>query len=857
MRRSTLTTLALHGALTAAACAPSSAPQSDVVRAVNAASSLQATFAPDGARLASRDTGWSARVRLERFGRAGAMATASDAAAVAEGDRVTFARAPGLTEWYVNGAGGLEHGFTLERRPAGDGDTLRFEVSLEGARAAALPDGALALDSGAATMRYEDLRVWDATGRHLDASMRPGAAGFVVEVDDAGATYPVTVDPTFVREQKLTPSDSATGWYAEALAFDGVTLAVGAPFRDASAQTQRAGAVYLYARDPQGDWVEVDILTPSDAEGGDEFGWSVALSGDRLLVGAKVGDAANADDTGAAYLFERDAQGAWSEVAKLAANDPDVGDEFGHAVALDGDRAVVGAIGGSRAGIDDTGAAYVFELDPQGAWGQIAKLTADDTLADERFGFAVALDGDRVAVGAPYHDIGTATEAGAVYVFERGPQSAWPTAAKLTYESVGNVVFGQNLGCDVALDGDRIFAGACEYLTGGPGLALIFERDPAGAWSRAAALSASDGAGSDQFGERLDASGDVLVVGAPQHNAGAIDSGAAYVFERDAAGLWAEATKLSPSDPSRRALFGHDVALARDAVAIGAYFDDAAYIFSPELLIANDDAVTTPEDTPITIDVLVNDATSGAPSVTSTSGFDQGGAATVDAQDRVVYTPAADFTGTETFEYDVTQGAATATATVTVTVTPVDDPPAFVDPTPADGDSIQVVAGDTLTFVVAATDVDDVAADLTLEVTSLPEGATFDAAAGTFAWVTDPDDAGTYPLTLAASDETTRVTREVTLEVSSQGDVDAGHGAPDAGAGADAGSDEDAGDGAQDAGVGGADAASPGGGGATPSEGCCATAPSTPTRAPIALLLMIAGAAALTRRRATAPRAAA
>jgi hypothetical protein len=177
-------------------------------------------------------------------------------------------------------------------------------------------------------------------------------------------------------------------------------------------------------------------LTASDGAFSDTFGSAVAISGDTAVVGAPRDDhAVNAEwDKGSAYVFERDAggEGAWGEVAKLTASDAAENDFFGASVAMDGDRLVVGAWND-----DGKGAAYVFERDA-GAWSEVAKLTASDAAADDGFGDPVAIDGDTVVVGAVLddHEVngGDEDEKGSAYVFERdaGGAGAWGEVARLT-----------------------------------------------------------------------------------------------------------------------------------------------------------------------------------------------------------------------------------------------------------------------------------------------------------------------------------------------------------------------------------------------------------------------------------------
>ena len=156
---------------------------------------------------------------------------------------------------------------------------------------------------------------------------------------------------------------------------------------------------------------EVSKLVASDAARFDEFGWSVALSGDYALVGAPDDDIAG-HDGGSAYVFVRSGT-SWSQQAKLVASDGGSSDNFGFSVALSGDYALVGA-----PNTRSPRPAYVF-LRNGTSWSQQAKLVASDGAIYDRFGYSVALSGDYALVGARYDGGDTNTNSGSAYVFFR------------------------------------------------------------------------------------------------------------------------------------------------------------------------------------------------------------------------------------------------------------------------------------------------------------------------------------------------------------------------------------------------------------------------------------------------------
>jgi hypothetical protein len=212
----------------------------------------------------------------------------------------------------------------------------------------------------------------------------------------------------------------------------GDTVIVGAPWEDADG-FYHAGSAYVFMRDAGGAdaWEQVAKLTASDAGEKDEFGSAVAIEGGTVVVGA-VGDLhPGLSGLGSAHIFMRDAGGAnaWDQLTTITGSDIEAGDEFGASVAISGDSLVVGVAGSAGE------KAYVFERDLGGddSWGQAAKLTASDAGSKDDFGQSVAIDRDTVVVGAEFGDVWGLSAAGSAYVFlrDQGGPNAWGEAAKL------------------------------------------------------------------------------------------------------------------------------------------------------------------------------------------------------------------------------------------------------------------------------------------------------------------------------------------------------------------------------------------------------------------------------------------
>jgi len=398
--------------------------------------------------------------------------------------------------------------------------------------------------------------------------------------------YAIGLPVAAVHEQaKLTAGDAADDdWFGWAVALSGETIAVGAIEDDDAGP--KSGSVYLFVRGDTG-WLEHAELIGGDTAAFDKFGGAVALDGDTLLVGA-AGDDDDGFESGSVYVFVRNGS-VWSEQAKLTASDGAANDQFGYSVAISGDTAIVGAY---LEGEFDAGAAYVFVRDGT-TWAEQAKLTGGQ--GGDLFGASVALDGDRALVGAVGAN-GPGLTSGAAHVFVRGG-SEWSQQARLTASDAGPE---DRFGNSVAIFGDTALVGAYHAnLPGGfkQGAAYVFVRSGT-SWSEQAKLTASDPATADWFGSSVVLEGSTAVVGAVGDNPDLVgDAGAAYVFLQDGT-IWTEYAKLTASDGTHAASLGRSVALSGDTAVVGAERADtpaaqdagAAYVFRvPPGSVADDE----------------------------------------------------------------------------------------------------------------------------------------------------------------------------------------------------------------------------------------------------------------------------
>jgi hypothetical protein len=401
---------------------------------------------------------------------------------------------------------------------------------------------------------------------------------------ESGLSNEVSVVPVAVpTELKKRISSDATDfdYFGFSASMSGDLVLVGAPGEDGAGSDY--GAAYIYGQNEGGtdNWGEAAKLTASDAQNLDEFGRSVAISGDYAVVGAHFEDSTGSD-RGAAYLYYRNQGGTdnWGEVVKLTASDAQDWDEFGTSVAISGDYAIVGAQYEDSGGLS-SGAAYVYYRNQGGTdnWGEVLKLTASDAAAGDLFGFSVALSGDYAVVGAYSEDDGGA-DSGAAYVYYRnqGGTDNWGEVLKL---AASDAAAGDLFGGSVAISGDYVVVSATREDDGGAdsGAAYIYYRNQGGTdnWGEVVKLTASDAETLDEFGGSVAINGDYVVIGAFYEDGAGTNRGAAYIYDRNVGGQdnWGEVMKIVASDAEDGDNFGVSVAVSGDFVSILAPYEEA------------------------------------------------------------------------------------------------------------------------------------------------------------------------------------------------------------------------------------------------------------------------------------------
>jgi hypothetical protein len=422
-------------------------------------------------------------------------------------------------------------------------------------------------------------------------SIRHARTVFVATISSSGlfiTMASVSVAQSIAQQAYVKASNTNTldqfGW---AVAASGDTVVIGAPSEASNAtgvngdqnnnSLSQAGAAYVFRRGP-GGWTQEAYLKASDTFSTARFGYSVAISGDTIVVGSPL---ANTAYGGSAYVFTR-VGNQWSQQGHLRPT-PDSGYAFGVSVAVSGDLVVAGGPGGS--GI--TGVSFVFKRN-QGLWAQEAALTASNTGLGDSFGTSVSISGNTVVVGASTEDSNatgvngnqadnSAFNSGAAYVYSRhiDSQTQLPFWTQDAYLKSSETIAGMYFGNSVQISDDRVVVGA-PFNTA----AYVFARSGIG-WTQEAYLEANHGEVGDNFGHSVSISGGTVVIGAlgedslaagvnnDWFNNGANGAGAAYVFI-ESSGSWSQQAYLKASNTEGADSFGYSVAADNDFVIVGA-----------------------------------------------------------------------------------------------------------------------------------------------------------------------------------------------------------------------------------------------------------------------------------------------
>ena len=400
----------------------------------------------------------------------------------------------------------------------------------------------------------------DATGRALRSHFELNGSSVLLRIDDAGATYPVKIDP-MISQAQLGPGDTNRHefGYSVALSSDGNTALIGGP------GLAIAGEAWVFTRSGS-TWTQQTTLTPSDATGNGSFGWTVALASDGNT--ALIGGPGDNSNKGAAWVFTRSGSTWTQQGSKITPSDETGNGQFGSSAALssDGNTALIGGYGDNST----NGAAWVFTRSGSTWTQQGSKITPSDESGSGAFGTSAALssDGTTALIGGPLDS----SSSGAAWVFTNSG-SGWTQVSKLT------VAGGGQFGTSVALSSDGTTAligaprdGGCGSPCG-MGAAYAFVSSGSSWSQQGPKLVPNDiqpAAEPIMFGEgvALSSDGNTALIGAPNFNnpdeSGlTLGQGATELFTRSGS-TWTQAQPMTPGNGTAVSGFGWSVALSAD-----------------------------------------------------------------------------------------------------------------------------------------------------------------------------------------------------------------------------------------------------------------------------------------------------
>ena len=425
------------------------------------------------------------------------------------------------------------------------------------------------------------------------ADVGPNTVTLIVTDSDGNSsscTSTVTVKEIEWRdEQKLIGYDNANGeFFGDAVAVSADDLIVGKKEDDENGNL--SGAVYFYSEDSNGDFVNPQKVLASDGTSNDRFGGAVDIFGTDAAVGAK--------EINAVYLYKKDAMGSWGSEQKITPSDGSPSDEFACDIALFGNYLAVGSLDNVGNGTS-SGAVYVYEKDAMGVWGNEQKITPSDGMLNDDFGIAVGLYGDYLVVGSSRND-SNGGDSGAIYIYEKDAMGMWGNVQKITTSDGANFDY---FGISVAIYDNYLIAGASGDDDSGnfSGSAYVYEKDAMGVWGNEQKLMASDGSNGDTFGRSVSIFGDYLVVNSIDDNDNGSNSGSAYVYEKDAMGIWTDEQKITASDGANDDRFSWSVDISGDNLVMGAPFHDDPALVSGSVYAYS--LATSPCTSPCTLNL--------------------------------------------------------------------------------------------------------------------------------------------------------------------------------------------------------------------------------------------------------------
>ncbi len=392
-----------------------------------------------------------------------------------------------------------------------------------------------------------------------------------VSATDAGSVfvYDLTSNtPTQPVATLNNPAPAASDNFGRRLAASGDYLVVGSRYDDA--WQADSGSAYVYDISSLTHTTPIASLTNPAPGVSDYFGVSVAVAGNYAVVGA-AGDDVGAVDVGTAFVYDLASATPGFAIVGLPNPTPAVADEFGYAVAVAGDHVLIGAYGDDTAA-EGAGSAYAYDLSSTTPGNPVATFNAHLPASRDQFGRSVAAVGDYVVVGAPEEDAAV-VDAGAVYVFDVTSPAPTESIAVLHNPTPER---DDEFGCSVAAAGTQVVVGAWKDNTGArnAGIAYVYDLDSATPTTPLVTLTNPEPGVNDCFGYAVAMAGSIVVVGAYSDDWGEGAAGSAYVYDLVSATPATPIATLHNPTPASRDSFGKSVAVAGDIVAVAAHYDD-------------------------------------------------------------------------------------------------------------------------------------------------------------------------------------------------------------------------------------------------------------------------------------------
>ena len=425
-----------------------------------------------------------------------------------------------------------------------------------------------------ATLNNPNPTVFDQFGNSVAISGMLVAVG--AYQNDTGGTnagkvcvYNLSSGTPTVPVLTLNNPSPASYQFGYSVAISGTRMAVGANLDGTGAIN--TGRAYVYDLSNGTPTVPVATLNNPNPADGDSFGHSVAISGTRVVVGAPYDDATAASNAGSTYVYDLTSGTPTLPVATLNNPSPAVNDNFGYAVAVSNTRVVVGAWQDDT-GATDAGSAYIYDMSSGTPTVPVTTLNHPGPAARDFFGYAVAISGTRVAVGAHGDDTG-ASDAGSVTVYDL--TSGTPTVPVATLNSPSPTASGQ-IGKSVAISGTRVVVGDPTNSTGASSAGRAFVYDLTSGTPTVPVLTLNNPSPGivDNFGTSVAISGTRVVVGVPQDDTVALDVGSAYVYDLSSGTPTVPVLTLNNPSPENSDQFGISVAISGTRVVVGAHQDN-------------------------------------------------------------------------------------------------------------------------------------------------------------------------------------------------------------------------------------------------------------------------------------------